>query len=149
MPMLMDVDDETPDEPAETQGAIQEPTIDNSDFTVSEPEEGARVEPSFSAVESAAESDAPAEEVLVINVMAPKAMRFAGNELLDVVLGCGMRFGDLNIFHRHLDESGGGPVLFSMANMVKPGVFDLNTMSAFETPGVSLFMSLPMKSELS
>ena len=85
-----------------------------------------------------------AEEVLVINVMASQGERFAGQALLDVILECGMRYGAMQIFHRHETPEGEGAVLFSMANMVKPGVFDLNTMAEFETPGVSLFMTLPL-----
>lgn len=88
----------------------------------------------------------PAEpdEVLVINVMAPQGARLSGAILLDSLLECGMRYGDMQIFHRHVGEDGEGSVMFSMANMVVPGTFDLNNMQNFETPGVSLFMSLPL-----
>lgn len=84
------------------------------------------------------------EEVLVINVMSVGNDRFRGSELLSVLIDCGMRYGDMQIFHRHHGEDGEGPLLFSMVNMVVPGTFDLNTMDQFETPGVSLFMTLPM-----
>lgn len=87
------------------------------------------------------------EEVLVINVMSVGDDRFQGTALLSVILECGMRYGDMKIFHRHLDEDGEGPLLFSMVNMVVPGTFDLNTMDNFETPGVSLFMTLPMDAD--
>lgn len=84
------------------------------------------------------------DEVLVINVMAPEGARLNGSVLLDSLLECGMRFGDMQIFHRHVGADGEGSVMFSMANMVVPGTFDLNNMQNFETPGVSLFMSLPL-----
>lgn len=88
------------------------------------------------------------EEVLIINIMSvPGAEFFRGDELLDVLLRCGMRFGDMNIFHRYSDSKGDGALLFSMANMVKPGTFDLDTMDQFETPGISLFMTLPLKAD--
>ena len=45
--------------------------------------------------------------------------------------------------HRHEDDAGNGEVLFSMVNMVKPGTFDVDSMSGFNTCGVSLFMTLP------
>jgi cell division protein ZipA len=37
--------------------------------------------------------------------------------------------------------------LFSMTNMVAPGTFDLDAMDEFSTPGVSLFMMLPIKAD--
>ena len=53
----------------------------------------------------------------------------------------------MDIFHRHSDAKGDGALLFSMANMVKPGTFDLDAMDEFETPGVSLFMTLPIDAD--
>lgn len=87
------------------------------------------------------------EEVLIINVMAFKGEMFNGGELLDIVLKCGMRYGSMDIFHRYSDSKGDGTLLFSMANMVKPGVFDLDAMDDFETPGISLFMTLPLNAD--
>jgi len=87
------------------------------------------------------------EEVLIINVMAHKGGMFNGADLLDIILKCGMRYGSMDIFHRHSDTKGEGALLFSMANMVKPGTFDLDAMDEFETPGVSLFMTLPINAD--
>jgi len=87
------------------------------------------------------------EEVLIINIMAHKGEMLPGGRLLDAVLKCGMRYGDMDIFHRHSDGKGEGALLFSMANMVKPGTFDLDAMEDFETPGVSLFMTLPLDAD--
>ncbi|MGI1677981.1 MAG: cell division protein ZipA [Cellvibrionaceae bacterium] len=87
------------------------------------------------------------EDVLVINVMAAKGERFKGEELLNVVLSQGMRFGTMNIFHHHEDSENDGCILYSMANLVTPGTFDLNAMHEFSTPGVSLFMPLPLDSD--
>lgn len=90
--------------------------------------------------------DAP-EEVIIINVMAPSGGRLAGAELLNVLLSKGMRFGTMNIFHRHEHSDGSGEILFSMANMVMPGTFDLDEMENFETPGVSFFLTLPINAD--
>jgi cell division protein ZipA len=87
------------------------------------------------------------EEVLIINIMASKGEMFNGSELLDIVLKCGLRYGSMDIFHRYSDTKGEGALLFSMANMVRPGTFDLDTMDEFSTPGISLFMTLPIDAD--
>jgi len=86
-----------------------------------------------------------AEEVIIINVMARPGTLMEGSKLLPVLLRHGMRLGDMSIFHRHADTDGHGPVMFSMANMLKPGTFTMADMETFETPGVSFFMQMPNK----
>ena len=86
-----------------------------------------------------------AEEVIVINVMAKSGMMMEGSKILPVLLRHGMRLGDMSIFHRHADSDGHGPVMFSMANMLKPGTFTMAEMETFQTPGVSFFMQMPNK----
>lgn len=86
---------------------------------------------------------APVEEVLVINVIARDEEGFAGSALLQSILESGLRHGEMNIFHRHESMSGNGDVLFSMANALKPGVFDLDEMDNTHVRAVSFFMGLP------
>lgn len=87
-----------------------------------------------------------ATDVLAIHVKAAENSLFYGRDLLGLILENGLRYGDMNIFHRHADEDGEGPVLFSMANMVKPGTFDLRTFEEFSTVGLSFFLTLPTAS---
>ncbi|PCJ28462.1 MAG: cell division protein ZipA [SAR86 cluster bacterium] len=82
-------------------------------------------------------------EVIVINVMAKQGRVFAGNDLLHCLITAGLRFGDMNIFHKRLSNDSQGPILFSVANMLNPGTFDLNNMENFTTLGVSFFLALP------
>lgn len=87
------------------------------------------------------------DEVIVINVMAHPGLYFTGFDLLDVLTEQNLRFGNMEIFHRHKNDDGTGEILFSLANIVKPGTFDLNAMDEFETPGMSMFMTLPLKGD--
>ena len=74
--------------------------------------------------------------------MANRGEFLSGSNLLETLLQAGLRYGAMGIFHRHAQEEGEGPVLFSLANLVNPGTFDLKTISAVKTPGVTLFLNL-------
>ncbi|WP_032094238.1 MULTISPECIES: cell division protein ZipA [unclassified Alteromonas] len=92
-------------------------------------------------------SDAAAQEVLVLNVRAKNDLPISGAALLPMLLTLGFKFGDQDIFHRHVNSNGKGPVLFSLANMFKPGVFDIDNLENFDTQGISLFMILPIEGD--
>ena len=100
-------------------------------------------EESLPPVSPAPEPEPAVQEVIIINVMAKAGQYFYGDELLPVLQHFGLRLGSMNIFHRHTETDGSGPVMFSMANMVKPGTFSLATMNELVTPGVSFFVQLP------
>ncbi|NQZ22676.1 MAG: cell division protein ZipA [Colwellia sp.] len=82
-------------------------------------------------------------EVLIVSVVMPGSQQISGAALLPTLLTLGMKFGDMNIFHRHEDNAGNGKVTFSLANIMNPGTFDLDNIESFTTQGVSLFMTLP------
>ena len=82
-------------------------------------------------------------EVFMLNVVARDARGFKGADILHILLACDLRFGDMNFFHRHEFEAGKGAIQFSVANMVQPGVFDIDNMSDFNTPGLVFFLTLP------
>ena len=82
-------------------------------------------------------------EVLVINVMARKGRWLTGDKLLPLLLAQGLKFGEMQIFSKRVADRADGEVLFNVANSLKPGTFDLNTMDSFATVGISLFLELP------
>lgn len=72
--------------------------------------------------------------------------QISGPVLLQQLTELGFKYGEFDIFHRHVDTAGTGPVLFSLANMFNPGTFDIDAMEHFETKGIALFLALPIKS---
>lgn len=90
-----------------------------------------------------ARPDQPIERIVTLYVAAQAGGVLRGAEIVVAAEKAGLEFGDLGIFHRRvIGKPVDGPV-FSMANMVKPGHFDMTRLDALETPGVTLFMTLP------
>ncbi|MBE9538595.1 MAG: cell division protein ZipA [Proteobacteria bacterium] len=82
-------------------------------------------------------------EVFMLNVVARSPAGFNGGDILHILLACDLRFGDMSFFHRYEHEAGLGSIQFSVANMMQPGVFDLDDMADMNTPGLVFFLTLP------
>lgn len=83
-------------------------------------------------------------EVIVVHMVAPAGESFPGRDLLARLLQQGMRYGEMNIFHRHeVTEGGADQLQFSMANAVEPGTFDIDSMEKETFRGVTFFLKLP------
>lgn len=97
------------------------------------------------AVDDAASAVAPdgEHEVIVINVDARSGQAFSGAAIDQLLLACGMKHGEMSIYHRHEEGDLLSPIQFSVANAVEPGYFDQNEIDTLTTPGVSFFMSVP------
>ncbi|WP_439106765.1 cell division protein ZipA [Congregibacter sp.] len=98
------------------------------------------------------EADSPARdhpaprvetEVIILHVMSRSTEGFSGKDILEILLACDLRFGDMNFFHRHEQQAGRGPIQFSVANMLQPGVFDIDNMDGMHTRGLVFFITLP------
>ena len=81
--------------------------------------------------------------VFVLNVTARNELGFAGKDIMHILLACDLRFGDMDFFHRHEQSAGRGPIQFSVCNMMKPGVFDIDNMESLHTRGLMFFVTLP------
>ena len=81
--------------------------------------------------------------VFILYVVAQAEDSFSGTDILETLLACDLRFGDMDFFHRHERASGRGPIEFSVANMMKPGVFDIDNMEPLQTRGLMFFVTLP------
>jgi len=87
--------------------------------------------------------DPPMERIVTLNVVASGTDAFLGADLVVAADKAGLEFGHKGIFHRLIEGKPElGPV-FSVANMLQPGSFDLARVSGLSTTGLSFFMTLP------
>ncbi len=87
--------------------------------------------------------DRKIERIVTLFIATRAGELLGGADVVVAAEKAGLQFGDMGIFHRLVSgKTAEGPV-FSMANMVKPGSFDMSKLDALQTPGVTLFMTLP------
>ncbi|RUL79709.1 cell division protein ZipA [Dyella choica] len=85
----------------------------------------------------------PVERIVSLFVMAREGHAFNGADLIVAAEKAGLEYGDMGIYHRLVDGRREAGPIFSVANMLKPGSFDLTRLDTLRTPGLSFFMTLP------
>ncbi len=147
-PDLRVTQDYAPD-PVEEEPALPDPF--DSPMISAEPE--SELEPPASAV---AEAEAQGQEVaetevsqtpdfrvFVLYVTAPLEQPFKGRAVLKAFHAHKLLFGDQDIFHRYHKRGTEREVVFSVANMFKPGTLVQQDLINGEVKGLSLFMQVP------
>ena len=79
--------------------------------------------------------------MLVLNVVV-NGRQLRGAPILKAVTGAGLTYGKMGIFHYYSPSRQSRQPLFSLANMVEPGSFNLATMDELSTPGLTLFANV-------
>lgn len=84
------------------------------------------------------------EHIILLYVTAADGKTYRGTEIVKVVEEVGMTYGPMGIFH-HYGVNGelSEQPLFSLANMLEPGHFDLAHVETLITRGLAVFMRLP------
>ncbi|MDP8101489.1 cell division protein ZipA [Phocoenobacter atlanticus] len=113
----------------------------NTQDTIKNEEEEIAVEKQAPEVTQTQENTTE-EKIITLYLVAPENKEFSGEEIVQKLEEMGFQYGEHQIFHRHIDNSA-SPIIFSVANMMQPGIFDLNKIHTFSTIGLLFFMYIP------
>jgi cell division protein ZipA len=92
----------------------------------------------------AADDDTVNEKMIIMYLVEKHGGVLSGADIFGSLEQVGLRYGEMKIFHYYSDlDSSQSPPVFSMANLVEPGWFDLISIDKIKTPGLTLFMKLP------
>lgn len=79
--------------------------------------------------------------VLVLTVMAKGDDYLEGKSIRRVLDGSGLKCDERGIYQFHM--TGKKDAVFSVVSVIEPGIFDMETINEYETPGLSFFCQLP------
>lgn len=83
------------------------------------------------------------DRIVALYVAATAGNQLHGPDIVVAAEKAGLTFGYMDVYHRLVDgRPDAGPV-FSVANIVKPGSFDMRQIDALETPAIAFFLTLP------
>lgn len=83
------------------------------------------------------------DKVVSLLLAARAGQTLQGPDLVVAAEKAGLIYGHRNIFHRMVDKNHEQGPVFSVANLVQPGIFDLRTIKELKTPGIHFFITLP------
>ncbi len=83
------------------------------------------------------------DKIVTLYIAARAGEKLHGPDIVVAAEKAGLAYGHMNVFHRLVEgHPERGPV-FSVANIMKPGSFDMTTIQSLETPAIAFFLTLP------
>jgi cell division protein ZipA len=117
------------------------PTFDDLDFPDEDPQHS--LDAADARPRPAPIREQGGELILALHVQPRDGIPLQGPVVRAVMEEAGLRYGRYQVFHRLEGAGESASSVFSVANMVEPGSFDLKTLAELSLPGLTLFMVLP------
>ncbi len=83
------------------------------------------------------------DKIVSLFVAARAGEKLRGEDIVVAAEKTGLVFGHMNVFHRLVEGHPERGPIFSMANIMKPGSFDMANIREMETPAIAFFLTLP------
>jgi cell division protein ZipA len=83
------------------------------------------------------------DKIVTLYIAARAGATLRGPDIVVAAEKAGLTYGHMNVFHRLVEgHPERGPV-FSVANIMKPGSFEMASIQSLETPAIAFFLTLP------
>jgi len=83
------------------------------------------------------------EKIVTLYIAARAGEKLHGPDIVVAAEKAGLAYGHMNVFHRLVEAHPERGPIFSVANIMKPGSFDMASIQSLETPAIAFFLTLP------
>lgn len=83
------------------------------------------------------------DKIVTLYLAARAGAKLHGPDIVVAAEKTGLVYGHMGVFHRLVDNHPERGPIFSVANIMKPGSFDMANIQAMETPAIAFFLTLP------
>lgn len=83
------------------------------------------------------------DKIVTLYVAARSGQVLRGTDIVVAAEKAGLSYGYMSIFHRLMDGRADSSPIFSVANIKKPGSFEMSEIQTLETPAIAFFLTLP------
>ena len=83
------------------------------------------------------------DKIVTIYLAARAGEKLHGPDIVVAAEKAGLVYGHMGVFHRLIEQHPERGPMFSAANIMKPGNFDMATIRELETPAIAFFLTLP------
>lgn len=83
------------------------------------------------------------DKIITLYVAARAGLQLQGSDIVVAAEKAGLSYGYMSIFHRLVDGRPLAGPIFSVANIKKPGSFEMAEIQTLETPAIAFFLTLP------
>ena len=83
------------------------------------------------------------DRIVSLYVAAKAGNKLRGQDIVVAAEKAGLTFGHMDVFHRLVDGKPELGPIFSVANIIKPGSFEMSRIAEIETPAIAFFLTLP------
>lgn len=83
------------------------------------------------------------DKIVTVYLAARAGEKLHGPDIVVAAEKAGLVYGHMGVYHRLIEQQPERGPVFSVANIVKPGNFEMGTIQELETPAIAFFLTLP------